>query len=246
MFNIFNKKLAPQPLIFATDIHCHVIPGIDDGSPDINVSAGLIERMQSWGIKRIIATPHVTMSTFENNPQTVRPALESLIVELERRDNNIEISNAAEYRLDELFLDHMEKGILMPYPNNYILVENSFIQEPWNVEQVLFDLKVKGYKPILAHPERYSYYHNRFERYDTIYRSGTMFQVNLLSLAGYYGKAEKKTAEMLVEKNMVNFLGTDLHNHRHADAIEGYLASKDYRRHSLALQSRICNDVYFN
>ena len=93
----------------------------------------------------------------------------------------------------------------MPYPNNYILVENSFIQEPWNVEQVLFDLKVKGYKPILAHPERYSYYHNRFERYDAIYRSGTMFQVNLLSLAGYYGKAEKKTAEMLVEKNMVNF-----------------------------------------
>ena len=154
--------------------------------------------------------------------------------------------NAAEYRLDELFLDHMEKDILMPYPNNYILVENSFIQEPWNVEQVLFDLKVKGYKPILAHPERYSYYHNRFERYDAIYRSGTMFQVNLLSLAGYYGKAEKKTAEMLVEKNMVNFLGTDLHNHRHADAIEGYLASKDYRRHSLALQSRICNDVYFN
>lgn len=230
MFNFFKKKQEPVQLCFNTDIHCHIVPGIDDGSPDVNTSIELIERMQSWGITRIIATPHVTQASFENTPETMSQALNLLIEELRTRGNNIDISHSAEYRIDELFLKHLGENIIVPMPNNYILVENSFIQEPWNLDQLLFDLKVKGYKPILAHPERYMYYYAKRERYNTIHNTGTKLQINLLSLAGHYGKDEKRIAMELIEKGLVDFIGTDLHNHRHADAIEAFLSSKEYRK----------------
>jgi tyrosine-protein phosphatase YwqE len=123
----------------------------------------------------------------------------------------------------------------MPLPNKYLLVENSFIQEPWNIDSILFDLQVKGFKPILAHPERYRYYsNNNRQRYEALHASGTMLQINVLSLAGYYGKTEKATAEWLIEKHLADFIGTDLHNYDHADAIDAYLTSRDSKRHATA------------
>lgn len=230
MFNFFKKKQEPAQLCFNTDIHCHVVPGIDDGSPDINTSIELIERMQSWGITRIIATPHVTQASFENTPDIMSEALSSLKKELENRGNNINITHSAEYRIDEQFLSQLKENLIVPMPSNYILVENSFIQEPWNLDQLLFDLKVKGYKPILAHPERYLYYHSKRDRYKAIHNTGTKFQVNLLSVAGYYSKDEKRVALELINNGLVDFIGTDLHNHKHADAIESFINSREYRK----------------
>ena len=230
MFNFFKKKQEPLQLCFNTDIHCHVLPGIDDGSPDVSTSVELIQRMRSWGINRIIATPHVTQASFENTPETMGNALKSLNEELKKNNIEIDITHSAEDRIDELFLSHLNDGTIVPMPNNYLLVENSFIQEPWNLDQLLFDLKVKGYKPILAHPERYMYYYLKKDRYKTIHNTGTKLQINILSIAGHYGKDEKRIAFELIEKGLVDFIGTDLHNHRHADAIEEFLASKDYRK----------------
>ena len=230
MFSFFKKKQEPLQLCFNTDIHCHVLPGIDDGSPDVATSIELIQRMKSWGISRIIATPHVTQASFENTPETMGNALDELKKELAEKNIDIDITHSAEYRIDELFMTHLNDGIITPMPNNYLLVENSFIQEPWNLDQLLFDLKVKGYKPILAHPERYIYYHSKKDRYKAIHSTGTKLQLNILSIAGHYGKEEKQIAMELIEKGFVDFIGTDLHNHRHADAIEAYLASKDYRK----------------
>lgn len=242
MFGLFKKKEQPAPLLFSTDIHCHIVPGIDDGSPDASTSAELISRMMAWGIRRIIASPHVTMDTFENTPATIAPALKSLKEELTARDIDIDISHSAEYRIDEFFMKQMQEGNIVPLPGNYLLVENSFIQEPWGLDKLLFDLKVKGYRPILAHPERYHYYHGRRQRYTELHSTGTLFQINLLSLAGYYGSSERSMASWLVENGLVDFIGTDLHNHRHADHIERYLASKDYRR--LASSGlRVLNDT---
>lgn len=236
MFNIFKKK-EPATLWFNTDIHCHIIPGVDDGSPDVKTSLELIERMQGWGINRIIASPHVAQDSFENTPESLEAPFEELKRALTTAGSTIEVSHSAEYRMDENFLKCMESGILMPLPNDYLLVENSFIQEPFNIDQVLFDLKVKGFRPILAHPERYRYYSgsNR-KRYEAIHNAGTLFQINVLSLAGYYGKDEKATAEWLIEKGMADFIGTDLHNHRHADAIDAYLTSRDARHHATAFR----------
>ena len=244
MFSIFKKK-EPMQLWFTTDIHCHIIPGVDDGSPDPDTSVELVRRMQGWGLKRIIASPHVTQDTFENTPATLAPAFAELKSALISNDIDIQVSYSAEYRMDDNFLTHVENEILIPIAHDYLLVENSFIQEPWNIDQLLFDLKVKGFRPILAHPERYRYYHssNR-KRYEAIHAAGTMFQINLLSLAGYYGKEEKAIAEWLIEKGMADFIGTDLHNHRHADAIDTYLSSRDCRRHTAAFHP--LNDATFH
>lgn len=243
IFSFLSGKSEPAELPFKTDIHCHILPGVDDGSPDVETSVALVERQLSWGIKRIIATPHITEATFPNSPETLDPALDELLQGLRSRGIDVPLSRASENRIDDYFREQLKAGLITTFPNKYILVENSFIQEPWQLDQFLFDLKIQGYKPILAHPERYYYYFDEHpERYDQLHRAGTLFQINVLSLAGAYSKKEKRTAEKLIEKGYVDFLGTDLHNFRHADAIDAYLKSKDARRHFAALEGRLLND----
>lgn len=242
MFNFFSKQKTMASMPFKTDIHCHIIPGVDDGSPDAQTSANLIERMQAWGIKRIIASPHVTKSTFENTPKNLGEALKSLQSELTSRGNDIAVSHHAEYRLDDYSLSQFEAGIFMSLPGNYILIENPFVAEAWFIDQVIFDLQVKGFTPILAHPERYSYYFKNRERYHALHAAGAKFQVNILSLAAAYGKEQREVAEYLISKKLVDFLGTDLHNMRHADIIDDYLRSKQATAHFSALAPKILND----
>lgn len=227
MFNFFNKPKEAATLCFDTDIHCHLVPGIDDGSPDASTSVDLIEQMQQWGIKKIIASPHVTQNTFENDHSTIDPAMALLRAELAARGNKIDFSHSAEYRIDELFLSRLHSGDIMPLPNNYLLVENSFIQEPWNMDQTLFDIQLKGYEPILAHPERYIYYYKHKNRYKELHEKGLQFQINLLSLAGAYGKGEAKMARELLDSGMVDFIGTDIHRQSHIDTINQYLTTKE-------------------
>lgn len=245
IFNIFKSKKEAIPFPVSTDIHCHILPGVDDGSPDVETSVNLVERMQKWGIRRIIATPHVTECSFENTPQILDPALEELQTALKERGNDIQLSRASENRIDDYFRELLGKGQIKLMPDNYILVENSYMQEPWQLDRFLYDLRIKGMRPILAHPERYFYYHDRsLSRYLEIHRTGTYFQINILSLAGAYGKPEKKIAEELLEKGLVDFLGTDLHNEEHADLIDKYLTTSDARRHFAAM-GRVLNDKIF-
>ncbi len=248
MFNIFKRSKSatePQPFFFNTDIHCHILPGIDDGSPDTVTSLTLVKRMQSWGLKRIIASPHVTNLTFPNTPETVGAAREDLKKVLADAGSEVVIENSAEYRIDDLFARELEAERLMTLPNNYILIENPFVREPGNLDSIIFDLQVRGLRPILAHPERYSYYYNNPGRYEALHNAGAMFQINILSLAGGYGKIERKIAEMLIDKGLVDFVGTDLHNAAHADIIDRYLTSNDYLKDRDRLKGRILNDKTF-
>lgn len=249
MFNIFKRSkgaVEPQEFFFKTDIHCHVLPGIDDGSPDAATSVELIKRMKAWGLERIIASPHVTNLTFPNTPETVGAAREALKKALADDGTDMVIENSAEYRIDDLFARELEAERLMTLPNNYILIENPFVREPGNLDSVIFDLQVRGLRPILVHPERYSYYYKHHERYEVLHNAGAMFQINVLSLAGGYGKDERKIAEILIEKGLVDFVGTDLHNAAHADIIDRYLASSDYLKDRDRLKGRILNDKAFN
>lgn len=246
MFSIFKKKpKEPAELCFATDIHCHIVPGVDDGSPDAATSAALISRMQGWGIRRILASPHVTMNTFENDRTTIDPALASLRAELDSRGMAVNIGTHAEYRLDELFERRLAENDLMLLPDSHILIENSFFQEPWNLDQIVFDLQVKGLRPILAHPERYSYYYSHKDRLRTLHDAGLAMQINLLSLAGNYGKDELKMAEYLMKNGMVDFIGTDLHKASHADCIDAYLTTSDAHSHMADLRQTVRNDSVF-
>lgn len=241
MFNFFSKK-APERLWFATDIHCHILPGIDDGSPSVERSLELVERMQGWGIERIYASPHITQGTFPNTHQTIDDARTKLQTALTAANSDIRLGNWAENRLDDLFAENHANGTLHTLPGKLLLVENSFIQEPMGFDNLMFELQVEGFNPVLAHPERYYYYHGDISRYKAIHNAGVAFQINLLSLAGYYGKDEKRVAEKLIEAGLVDYIGTDLHGQRHADSIDAYIGSRDFRRHRAALEGIVKND----
>lgn len=245
VFNFFSKKSqSDEKLFFTTDIHSHVVPGIDDGSPSVERSVELVERMMGWGLEKLIVTPHVTQDTFENTPEIISGAYSELQDGLHQAGIEVDMDYSAEYRVDEMFVEQLEAGIVRRLHGNFLLVENSYIQEAYNLDQILFQISMKGFRPILAHPERYIYYYDKRHRYDELHGNGILFQVNLLSLAGYYGKEPKKIAEMLIEKDYVDFVGTDLHRRAHAEIIEKYIGSKDYRRHREKLEDRIMNDEF--
>lgn len=246
MFNFFSKSKEPIKFWFSTDIHCHIIPGVDDGSPNVEKSIALISDLHSFGINRIIATPHIACETFENTPEILDAAQAKLDEAMKAQDmTDVQVTHAAENRIDDRLHDNMKNGTLLAYPNKYILIENSFVQEPWDLEQTIFDLQVRGYQPILAHPERYLYYHLKHGRYKELHEK-VMFQVNVLSLAGYYGKEVKKVAEEMMHNGMIDFLGTDTHSRRHTECFREYLTTRDARKHRDALADTIKNDKVFD
>lgn len=243
MFGLFKskKKVSPLNIGFSTDVHSHILPGIDDGSENIEESIALIRRLQSIGIKRIVATPHITEEVFPNNPETIKASYQQLRKALDEEEIDIEILYSAEYRLDSNFLEHLHRKELIPFPQNYLLIENSFLQPYWKLEDMIFQLNLAGYKPILAHPERYTYYHSDFSIYDRLQSLGCKFQVNILSVAGCYGKETRRVAMHLLDKGYINFLATDVHHLRHTSAIEAFLRGPDFEKISSKLN--ILNDT---
>lgn len=218
--NLFpwNKKATSDYHFqnIARDIHCHLLPGIDDGSPDIETSLELVKGLSEAGISRIICTPHILADLYRNTPKTVNVALELLLTACRENGLHTNISAAAEYMLDDGFMELLKnKQPLLTLSGKNILTEFSFAMMPNNVEDIAFEININNYQPILAHPERYFYYHNHYQAYERLRELGFSFQVNLLSLTGHYGKGVKKAARYLFDNNMVEFVGTDMHHTGH-------------------------------
>lgn len=232
MFGFFSSKKSSQSkyIGFETDVHSHLLPGIDDGSDDLNESLELIEGLKRMGIKRSIVTPHIADEVFPNNKKTISDAYLLLQNELENKAIDFELKYSAEYRLDDGFMKLFDQGELILFPNNYILIENSYYQAHFRLNEIIFELNVKGFNPILAHPERYVYYHSDYAVYDQIYELNCKFQVNILSLAGAYGKEVKKAAQYLLDSDKISFLGTDTHHLRHVRAIDEFIGTSEYKR----------------
>lgn len=242
MFSFFNKPKEPIKLWFSTDIHAHVLPGIDDGSPDAQTSLQLLEGLRECGITKVIASPHITENTFENTPETIAAAQATLDEAM--RDagmTGITVSHHAENRIDSLFVRNLKAGKLLTLPQNYLLIENSFVQEPWGLDQLIYDLQLQSFLPIMAHPERFPYY--TMDRLKDLHRKAD-FQVNLLSLAGFYGKKIRKRVEEMMEARLIDFIGTDTHNMAHVEAIKQYLCSKNAIKDRDMLSSRIKNRIF--
>jgi protein-tyrosine phosphatase len=224
MFSIFKKKKIYQipqgyfPIL--TDIHSHILPGIDDGSPDIQTSLELIEGLMQLGIKQSIATPHIIGDMYRNNSETIGNALQLLKNALVEKQIDYKVHAAAEYMMDDYFLALLENKIpLLTLKDNIVLTEFSYAEKPYNAKQMAFTLITEGYQPILAHPERYGYYHNDLKAYAELKDLGFLLQVNLLSLTGYYGKPVAKAANYIIKNNLVSFTATDLHHERHMLAL---------------------------
>lgn len=221
MFSLFKKKNKIPEFNFSDigiDMHSHILPGVDDGAPTVKESIMMIKRFQELGFKKLIATPHIMADYYRNTPDTINKALDQLREELVRQNIDMPIEAAAEYYLDETFESKINKGNLMTMGKDYVLFELSYINYPNNIKDIIQKLNDKGFKPILAHPERYPYL-GSIENYYKIKEYGCYFQLNTISLSGYYGKQVQKTAEELVSNLMVDFIGSDMHHLRHADAL---------------------------
>ena len=202
-------------------MHSHLLPGIDDGSPSPDVSLQLIRGMTELGYKKLITTPHVMWDIYRNTHETIQAAHKTLTASLKREGISVELHAAAEYYLDEHFVQLLDNNTpLLTLKNNLVLIEFSFISSPFDLKEILFKLQIKGYQPVLAHPERYLYLSSNRGLYDELKDAGCLFQVNLLSLTNHYGKGVTELAQYLIKKNYVSLLGTDLHHERHLDALQ--------------------------
>lgn len=224
MFSFFRKKDTPPKITYESimvDLHSHVLPGIDDGAQNPEESIALIKKMMELGIKKIIATPHIMADYYKNTAETIGNALIILKDELKKQSIDIEVEAAAEHYFDETFEGRVNNHKLMTMGDNYALFEFSFISQPPNVVEVVQRMKELNYKPILAHPERYSYLD--IEQLRNLRDWGCSLQLNTISLTGYYGKDAKKMAESLVDNELVDFISSDMHHLRHAQAFKDAL-----------------------
>lgn len=243
MFNIFKKKetkyLADYFKGEFTDIHSHLLPGIDDGAKDMDNSKELIDGLRSIGIKNFITTPHIIKNLHDNNRE---------IIEAKRDELNLALNEnfraAAEYMIDNHFFELFKKEKLLTLKDNYILIEMSYVNPPIQLHEILFELRLNGYKLIMAHPERYPFYYSKsFTDYKKMIESGCKFQLNLNSVFGYYGKPVQKVALELLDQNMITYVGTDAHHHNHVNSLKRILPLE--KKQLIALEKVIENNKFF-
>lgn len=222
----FSTKYSENLSFLKTDMHCHILPEIDDGAKTVEESVSLVSGLQSLGYTKLICTPHIN-EIYANNIEVIEAKYQVLRQRL--IDNGIEISieYAAEYQLGLHFNSIIEKNALLSINKNFVLIEMSYMMEASNIRDVIFSILMKGYQPVLAHPERYKYYHNRIEAIKQIIDAGCLLQLNLLSLIGYYGKGAMQMANYLLKEKMISFAGTDVHHMKHIYAIKELLKNKN-------------------
>ena len=221
MFSFFKRspRISRSLNFIGADMHNHLLPGIDDGSPDLETSLELVDALLELGYQKFICTPHVILEVHPNNATTIGNAWQELQDGLHEKGLNIPIEYSAEYMLNFEFDSLLKEGQLIPFGNKQVLIEMSYAVESPNIKEAIFELQTKGFKPILAHPERYPFYFHRIQYYEELVDAGCDLQVNMLSLTGYYGKPVKKMAEKLIDKGWISWIGTDIHHHRHLGAI---------------------------
>lgn len=222
MFDFFKKKSKEEVIVnlseLAVDLHSHLIPGIDDGAKTIDDSIQLIKELKSLGYQKLITTPHIMSDYYRNKPETILAGLDAVRNELSKQNIDIKIEAAAEYYYDEYFVDMLKKKEVLTIADQYLLFEFSYLSKPTASSELIFEIQTRGWKPLLAHPERYPYF--TMNELMALKEAGCLFQMNILSLTGHYGTAVQKIAEDLVEFNMIEFLATDLHHMQHIRLIK--------------------------
>jgi len=223
LFSFFKKRPADSSENLAglvCDMHSHLIPGIDDGVKDIESSIRLIRGLIDLGYKKIITTPHINADIFPNTPEIIHAGQATVLAELQRLQLDVKFHAAAEYLMDDHFALMLSEGQpFLTLKDNLVLVELSFAVPAINLKELLFGLQLKGYQPVLAHPERYLYFGANKGWYDQLRDAGCLFQLNLLSFRGHYGPESQQLAEWLIKKKYVDFLGSDMHHEKHLELL---------------------------
>jgi|SRR5690606_35097512 len=224
--NLFKSKPNTPPVkvlgklaFLEVDMHNHILPGIDDGSANVAQSLSLIKGLNTMGFQKFICTPHIMEGVHPNTKSTISRSCTELDKALRAEGSKIEIFAAAEHMIDDGLQTLIEKDNLCLMPGGYVLIEMSYLSESKALFQVIMDIQKLGYKPILAHPERYSYFHYNFDMYKQIKDAGCLMQLNLLAISRYYGTEVKVAALTMIKSGMYDFVGTDVHHERHLNAL---------------------------
>ena len=223
MLNFFKKRNKVTDISWlGIDIHSHILPGIDDGAPDVATALRFVKAMENLGFDQLICTPHIYKDLYPNNKDIIYAAKAQLQKAMDINGIELKLEAAAEYMLDQDFNNNND---LCAMQEKYLLVEMSYLFESPNISETLFDVQIKGYQPILAHPERYIYYFKDISRIKKLKEKGCLLQLNLLSISGYYGKEVKHLAQAFLKDNLYDFAGSDLHHDKHLEVLTAEVQS---------------------
>lgn len=225
-----SSKELPDFSSLKADMHSHLIPGIDDGTQTLEDSLILIRALHDLGYRKLITTPHIMSDHYRNNPEIILGGLKTVREALEKENIDITLEAAAEYYIDDVFVRKLEEEELLTFGNKYLLFEVSFINYPEKIREIIFNMQIKGYKPILAHPERYPFWSRKFSEYEAFKDAGVLLQINTNSIAGYYGIEAKRTAEKMIDLKLVDLIGTDLHKMEHLNGLNLVRREKYFRK----------------
>ena len=229
----FSKKPNPPVLgfPFKTDVHAHLIPGIDDGPSTIQESIAMIQKLYDLGYRTLTATPHVFSDFYPNSSQQILDGLSYLQKEVASAGIPIKIKGGAEYFLEQAFEELLDTEPLLTINDNLLLIEMSSYGAPLNLYEIIQKIRQKGYQPVLAHPERYVFLTN--SDYEKLLLAGCLFQLNIMSVQGYYGKYVQKQAFRLIKNDWTHFIGTDAHSLAHVELITKLVGTKFFNQLSL-------------
>ena len=228
MFFFYRKKSEYSDFsAVGVDMHSHLIPGVDDGAKDVTDSVNLITGLRELGFSHLYTTPHTLLDFHPNTKETLETGKTLLNGKL---PNGITLNLSSEYYMDEGFYQQLNANCLIPLPGNRLLVECNQISRPPDLENVFFDISIKGFQPIFAHPERYLFLHKDFSYFQRLKDMGVELQVNALSLSDHYGKSIRLVAEKLIENDMIDFIGTDIHHVRHLETLKRVPTTKHFER----------------
>jgi protein-tyrosine phosphatase len=239
---LFKKEPNLEPVdlsVLGTDVHSHLIPGIDDGAKVMEETIIMLKGFIDLGYKKLITTPHVMSDFYKNNPDTILGGLKKVRAAIAKEKLPIEIEAAAEYYLDFHFESLIEKKELLSFGNNHVLFELSFMHEPTRIKEAIFNMQTAGYTPVLAHVERYPYYHFKWDILEDFKSRGCLFQLNINSLSGAYGPPVKKMAEEIIEKGWIDLIGSDCHHMGHIESIDKLRTNKFL--HQIIAQEKLLN-----
>ena len=230
MFNWLRKnKNVTVDLVI--DVHSHLLPGLDDGVRTFEQAEEIIRKFMALGYYELITTPHVMSDAYRNTSEMILARLEELRAYLAERDIKIRVEAAAEYYLDEDLFQKLEQSeLLLTFGDKYLLFETNFLTEPMNMKEFIFLATTRGYKPVLAHPERYLYLQQDLSKAEDLLDRGVLFQANISSFTGYYSKQVQATVNKLVEKKCIHMLGSDCHHLHHVNLITEALSTKYFRK----------------
>ena len=242
--NLFtNSKTneAADLSVLKTDIHSHLIPGIDEGAKSIEDSMAMITEFYNLGYRKLITSPHIMSDFYRNKNETILNGLEIVRNAIKEAKIDITIDAVAEYYLDADFEYKLDSEKLLTFGNNYLLFEISYMNPPDNLNAIVFKMQTMGYKPVMAHPERYNFWHKDFDKYLDLHDKGILLQMNINSLTGYYSIPTKKIAEQMIKKGIIALLGSDCHHLGHIKSLQNVVYEKSL--HTLLESGKLLNNT---